>query len=167
MLDVMGRTVTVFAAWLFASLLTISTGRRLPISAPITGSDRRNILHRLGTAPGILYALLVVAKRSANASVVIFPSDHYVADDDRFMQHVDSAFDATLRHPETPIILGVRPLRSRTRLRLDRTGYANLEWRGASRLRISGFWEKTPLHIARELFRRACLLNTFIVVGTV
>src|SRR5579862_5170025 len=49
----------------------------------------------LGTAPAILYALLVIAKRSANASVAtIFPSDHYVSDDDRFMHYVDEAFDA-------------------------------------------------------------------------
>src|SRR6266851_982673 len=63
----------------------------------------------LGTAPAILYALLVIANRSANASVAIFPSDHYVGDDDRFMQYVDSAFDSTLWHPETPVVLGVAP----------------------------------------------------------
>jgi mannose-1-phosphate guanylyltransferase len=32
---------------------------------------------------------------------------------------------------------------------------------------ISGFGEKPLLHIARELSRRSCLLNTFIIVGTV
>jgi len=36
-LEVMGRTVTVFEARLFASLLTMSTGRRLFISVPIVG----------------------------------------------------------------------------------------------------------------------------------
>ena len=50
----------------------------------------------LGTAPAILYSLLVIAKRSANASVAIFPSDHYVSDDDRFMQYIDLAFSTGL-----------------------------------------------------------------------
>ena len=121
----------------------------------------------LGTAPAILYALLVIAKRSANASVAIFPSDHYVSDDDRFMHYVDEAFDATLRNPEKPIVLGVSP-------RGAELGYGWIEpgariSNGAAFpvFQISGFWEKPPLHIARELCRRSCLLNTFIIVGTV
>ena len=121
----------------------------------------------LGTAPAILYSLLVIAKRSAYASVAIFPSDHYVGDDDRFMQYVDSAFDSTLRHPETPVVLGIAPGRAEL-------GYGWIEpgqqiSNGAKHpvFQISGFWEKPALHIARELCRRSCLLNTFVIVGTV
>ena len=123
--------------------------------------------HSLGTAPGILYALLVIAKRSPNASVAIFPSDHYVGDNDRFMQHVDSAFDATLRHPETPIVLGVAPFEAELGYGWIEPGTLISNGAEPPVLRISGFWEKPPLHKARELFRRACLLNTFIIVGTV
>jgi mannose-1-phosphate guanylyltransferase len=123
--------------------------------------------HSLGTAPGILYALLVIAKRSPNASVAIFPSDHYVGDDDRFMQYVDSAFDATLRHPETPIVLGVAPFEAELGYGWIEPGALISNGAEPPVLRISGFWEKPPLHIARQLFGRACLLNTFIIVGTV
>jgi mannose-1-phosphate guanylyltransferase len=121
----------------------------------------------LGTAPGILYALLVIAKRSANASVAIFPSDHYVGDDDRFMHYVDSAFDATLRHPEKPIILGIAA--SKAELGYGWIEPGSLITNGAKLpvFQISGFWEKPPLHIARELCRRSCLLNSFIIVGKV
>jgi mannose-1-phosphate guanylyltransferase len=121
----------------------------------------------LGTAPGILYALLVIAKRSANASVAIFPSDHYVGDNDSFMQYVDSAFDATLRHPETPIILGIAPSRAELGYGWIEPGALISNGAEIPVFQISGFWEKPPLHIARELCRRSCLLNTFIIVGTV
>ncbi len=121
----------------------------------------------LGTAPGILYALLVIAKRSPNALVAIFPSDHYVGGDDRFMQYVDSAFDATLRHPETPIVLGVAPFEAELGYGWIEPGALISNGAEPPVLRISRFWEKPPLHIARELFCRACLLNTFIIVGTV
>lgn len=121
----------------------------------------------LGTAPGILYALLVIAKRSPNASVAIFPSDHYVGDDDRFMQYVDSAFDATRRYPETPIVLGVAPFEAELGYGWIEPGTLISNGAEPPVLRISGFWEKPPLHVARELFHRACLLNTFIIVGTV
>jgi mannose-1-phosphate guanylyltransferase len=123
--------------------------------------------HDLGTAPGILYALLVIAKRSANASVAFFPSDHYVGDDDSFMRHVDSAFDATLRYPDTPIVLGVAPFEAELGYGWIEPGTLISNGAEPPVLRISGFWEKPPLHIARELFHRACLLNTFIIVGTV
>ena len=120
-----------------------------------------------GTAPGILYALMVIATRSPNASVAIFPSDHYVGDSDRFMQYVDSAFDATLRHPETPILLGVAPFEAELGYGWIEPGTLISNGAEPPVLRISGFWEKPPLHIARELFHRACLLNTLIIVGTV
>ena len=120
-----------------------------------------------GTAPGILYALMVIAKRSPNASVAIFPSDHYVGDSDRFMQYVDSAFDATLRHPEMPIVLGVAPFEVELGYGWIEPGALISNGAEPPVLRISGFWEKPPLHIARQLFHRACLLNTFIIVGTV
>src|SRR5258708_4565507 len=120
-----------------------------------------------GTAPGILYALMVVAKRSPNASVAIFPSDHYVGDSDRFMEYVDSAFDATLRHPEMPIVLGVTPSGAELGYGWIEPGALISNGAEFPVFQISGFWEKPPLHIARQLCRRSCLLNTFIIVGTV
>jgi mannose-1-phosphate guanylyltransferase len=83
------------------------------------------------------------------------------------MQCVDSAFDSTLTHPETPVVLGI--VAGRTEL-----GYGWIEpgqqiSNGAKlpAFQISGFWEKPALHLARELYRRACLLSTFVIVGPV
>lgn len=121
----------------------------------------------LGTAPAILYALLVIAKRSANASVAIFPSDHYVSDDDCFMQYVDSAFDSTLRHPETPVVLGIVPARAELGYGWIEPGQQISNGAAPPVFRISRFWEKPALHITRELYRRSCLLNTFVIIGTV
>src|SRR5881394_1438549 len=62
-----------------------------------------------GTAPAILYALMRVAAKSPKAIVALFPSDHYFADDEEFMSHVDSAFDAIQLQPETVTLLGITP----------------------------------------------------------
>jgi mannose-1-phosphate guanylyltransferase len=121
----------------------------------------------LGTAPAILYALLVIAKRSANASVAIFPSDHYVSDDDRFMQYINLAFDWTLRSPEMPIVLGIVPSKAELGYGWIEPGRQISNRAEIPIFQISGFWEKPPLHIARQLFRRSCLLNTFVIIGTV
>lgn len=105
----------------------------------------------LGTVPAIVYSLLVIAKRSPDASIAIFPSDHYVGDEERFMDYVDSALNSITRRPETPVVLGIVPAD------VD-NGYGWIE-RGhliSSRdellpvYRISRFWEKPSLDIARE-----------------
>lgn len=51
-----------------------------------------------GTAPAILFALLRLAKVNPYAVVTVFPSNHYVDDDGRFMSYADVAMGtATLR----------------------------------------------------------------------
>jgi mannose-1-phosphate guanylyltransferase len=52
-----------------------------------------------GTAPGILYPLLKVIRAKPDGSVALFPSDHYVSDDEVFMQYVALAFGAVRLWP--------------------------------------------------------------------
>src|SRR4029079_2751711 len=47
-----------------------------------------------GTAPAILYALQRVVTKSPKAVVALFPSDHFFADDEEFMSHIDVAMDS-------------------------------------------------------------------------
>jgi mannose-1-phosphate guanylyltransferase len=62
-----------------------------------------------GTAPAILYALMRVAAKAPKAIVALFPSDHYFADDEAFMSHVDAAFDAVQARPTMITLLGITP----------------------------------------------------------
>src|SRR5262250_3422044 len=62
-----------------------------------------------GTAPAILYALMRIAAKSPKAIVALFPSDHYFADDEEFMAHVDAAFDAVRAQPAAVTLLGITP----------------------------------------------------------
>ncbi|HET6854443.1 MAG TPA: sugar phosphate nucleotidyltransferase, partial [Pyrinomonadaceae bacterium] len=54
-----------------------------------------------GTAPAILYPLMRLAAKSPEAIVALFPSDHYFADDEEFMSHIDAAFDIVELQPAT------------------------------------------------------------------
>src|SRR5436309_3122243 len=60
-----------------------------------------------GTAPAILYALMRVAAKAPKAIVALFPSDHYFADDEAFMSHVDAAFDAVQARRTMITLLGI------------------------------------------------------------
>ena len=47
-----------------------------------------------GTTPAILLSLLRLAKADLNSKVAFFPSDHYFADSEAFMAHIETAFSA-------------------------------------------------------------------------
>jgi len=120
-----------------------------------------------GTSPAILYSLLRIAKMAPTASVALFPSDHYVSDDEAFMAHVRVAFDGVLRRPELVILLGISPAYSETAygwIEPDRPIFGNGR---PAFFRVRRFWEKPKPVLARTLLAEGCLWNSFVMVGRV
>jgi len=62
-----------------------------------------------GTAAAVLYGLLRLRAVAREASVAVFPSDHYISDDEAFMAHVESAFELVDAGPDRLVLLGVMP----------------------------------------------------------
>ena len=120
-----------------------------------------------GTAPAILYALLRVATRSPQAIVALFPSDHYVADDEEFMSHIDTAFDAVQRQPETVTLLGITPATPEKEYGWIEPERSVLGIAVRSITRVKRFWEKPSATLASSLMERGCLWNSFVMVGCV
>ena len=120
-----------------------------------------------GTAPAILYALLRVAAKSPKAIVALFPSDHYFADDEEFMSHVDLALDTVELQPETVTLLGITPSGPETEygwIEPHRSIFGSLP---RSITRVSRFWEKPEANVALSLMDQGCLWNSFVMVGRV
>ncbi len=114
-----------------------------------------------GTAPGLLAGLRAVAAHEPLASVVILPSDHWVADDTRFMAHVDTAFALVERRPDLVVLLGVVP-------DAEETDYGFIETGEPVRPgfdRVRAFREKPPDSLARRLRATGALWNTFVMVA--
>jgi mannose-1-phosphate guanylyltransferase len=61
------------------------------------------------TGPGILLPLMHVYKKYPGATVAVFPSDHFIVEEDLFMDHVEIAFRAVERNPSSLILLGTQP----------------------------------------------------------
>ena len=120
-----------------------------------------------GTAPAILYALLQVAARSPKAVVALFPSDHYFADDEEFMAHVDVATDAVQFQPEAVMLLGITPTSPETEYGWIEPHSSILAGVQRSMTRVKRFWEKPSLDVATSLMERGCLWNSFVMVGRV
>lgn len=120
-----------------------------------------------GTAPAILYALMRVAAKSSKAIVALFPSDHYFADDEDFMSHVDAAFDAVQAQPNTVTLLGITPSAPETEYGWIEPRPSILGSLPRSITRVSRFWEKPNANVAHTLMERGCLWNSFVMVGRV
>jgi len=120
-----------------------------------------------GTAPAILYALLRVAAKSPKAVVALFPSDHFFADDEEFMSHIDVALDAVEIQPATVMLLGITPTAPETEYGWIEPQPSILASAQKSITRVRKFWEKPSLNLATSLIERGCLWNSFVMVGCV
>lgn len=120
-----------------------------------------------GTAPAILYAVMRLAAKSPKAIVAMFPSDHYFADDEQFMSHIDTAFDVTQLKPETITLLGITPTAPETEYGWIEPQRSILGRAKRSITRVSRFWEKPNAKLAASLMERGCLWNSFVMVGRV
>ena len=118
-----------------------------------------------GTAPAIVYALMRVAAKSPKAIVALFPSDHYFADDEAFMSHVDTAFDTVKAAPSTVTLLGITPSGPETEYGWIEPQKSILGSMPGSITRVNRFWEKPNANLAHTLMERGCLWNSFVMVG--
>lgn len=117
------------------------------------------------TGPGIVFALSQIARNHSDATVALFPTDHFVDDDRGFMDHVHRATDLVLQFPQKIALLGVTP-------RNPETGYGYImpgpsldstltPWKA---FHVKAFNEKPNPIMAREFISHGGLWNTFVVV---
>lgn len=112
------------------------------------------------TGPGLLLPLAHLRKRHPDAVVAVFPSDHCVAEEPRFMAHVERALRAVEEAGSRMVLLGVEPLEPEPEY-----GYIvpTDEDAGGGLRRVSRFVEKPPIEAARELAASGGLWNTLVM----
>jgi mannose-1-phosphate guanylyltransferase len=120
-----------------------------------------------GTAPAILYGLLRVAEAGPLGAVALFPSDHYVSDDARFMAHVEAAFAAVEARPDLIVLLGMEADGPEVQYGWIEAGDRLLDRPAYPVYRVRRFWEKPTLALAETLFERGCLWSSFVLVAGV
>lgn len=111
------------------------------------------------TAPGILLPLAHVSHRDRDATVAVFPSDHFVLDERGFAAHVGKALAETSRFPSSTILLGMKP----DRLEEGYGWITAQEAPGDETSRaVRGFCEKPTVTEAERLMRAGALWNSFV-----
>jgi mannose-1-phosphate guanylyltransferase len=118
------------------------------------------------TGPGILLPLMHVHKRDPAAVVTVFPSDHFILEEDVFMQHVERAFRIAESDGTRMVLLGTEPNEPDPEY-----GYIIPGGRiddpdlGAGRT-VEMFVEKPSADAAKMIIRKGALWNTLVFVVT-
>ncbi|MGH9818744.1 MAG: sugar phosphate nucleotidyltransferase, partial [Pyrinomonadaceae bacterium] len=116
------------------------------------------------TGPGILLPLMFVYKQCPEAIVAVFPSDHFILEEDRFMLHVGLAAEAVTHDPARIVLLAIEPAEPEIEY-----GYIVPQADDSALGRfgtkmISSFIEKPGAERAFELTRAGALWNTMTMV---
>ena len=116
------------------------------------------------TGAGLLLPLMHLCKRYADSTVVIFPSDHFIVEEDLFMSHVERACHLVERDPSSLVLLGVEPNEPEPEYGYILPGgeVDNLAPFGVRK--VLRFVEKPETRIARELIMGGGLWNTMVMV---
>jgi len=117
-----------------------------------------------GTAAGILFPVQWISMRDPDATVAVFPSDHFILEEGLLMGCVAEAAAAVAGDPGRIVLLGATPSEADA-------GYGWIEPGGplgdmrAAVYRVRRFWEKPSPERAERCFREGCLWNTLIFVA--
>lgn len=111
-----------------------------------------------GTAPGILLPFLEIVRRDPRATILVLPSDHFVADEAVLARAALQAIELAEREPDRIALLGIVPEHADPDLGWVVPGAA----RGAGALAVHHFAEKPEPALAEELFSRGALWNSFL-----
>jgi mannose-1-phosphate guanylyltransferase len=145
-------------------LIVVSSHHREDVEKQLAHWPRQNVIYQPAnrdTAPGILLPLAHITNRDPSATVVVFPSDHFILDEERFLGAVKKALAELKKNSGKMILLGMSPQEG------EETEYGYIV--GASQKppyegvrAVAGFVEKPPLAQARELIHRGALWNTMV-----
>lgn len=138
------------------------------IASEFAGSPAPHVLVQpedRGTAAGILFPIHWVHWQDREATVAIFPSDHFILEDAPFMGHVLQVAALVSQPPERIILLGARPTEPEAEYGWIEPG-ETMEWVEASPIRrVRRFWEKPSAERARAFMEAGYLWNTFVLVA--
>jgi mannose-1-phosphate guanylyltransferase len=120
------------------------------------------------TGPGVLLPLLWIAHQQPEASVVVFPADHFIWEESRFLGHVAEAVITSRCRPDRIVLLGIAPDRAETSYGWIAPGApcaAGLP--GRELFTVAEFCEKPARSRARQLYAAGGLWHSFVMAGTV
>jgi len=116
------------------------------------------------TAPGILLPLLRICRRYPDPVVAVFPSDHFVLQEELFMAHVDLACRVVEHYPSYLVLLGMEPDGPEPEYGYILPGDRLSRFGPLAVRQVARFVEKPDPGAARDLILDGGLWNTMVMV---
>ena len=116
------------------------------------------------TFAGVLLPLMHICKRYPGATVVVFPSDHYIVEEDLFVSYVDLALLAAEQDPSRVVLLGIEPDRPEPEYGYILPDGELVNSTPLYMREIQVFVEKPDATLAKGLIAQGGLWNTMVMV---
>jgi mannose-1-phosphate guanylyltransferase len=120
-----------------------------------------------GTAAGVLYPAHWIAWRDPDATIAVFPSDHFILGEATFMAHVTEVGRWIDGHPDRVVLLGAPATSPEVEYGWIEPGDTLGEVTTGPVRAIRRFWEKPPEVRAHACLSAGHLWNTSVLVGKV
>jgi len=139
-------------------------------------ADARAQLHRFSprqvvvqpvnkeTGPGLLLPLMHLYRRYPESVVAVFPSDHFIEDDELFMDHVRLGFHLVEQNPSLILLLGVEPHGPEPDYGYILPGGLIERGYPSNPRAIAKFVEKPNARLADDLAAQGALWNTMVMI---
>jgi len=115
------------------------------------------------TAAGVLLALTYVRKAEPDATIVLFPCDHFVLPEDRFLRCVHTALGAVERLPDRVVLVGAPADRAELDYGWIVPGQSLGSVHDQGVRAVERFVEKPDADAASALHRSGALWNTLVI----
>jgi mannose-1-phosphate guanylyltransferase len=114
------------------------------------------------TAVSILLPVVQIFEQDPSACITVFPSDHFVMEEKRFMNFVERSVDFVNRCPETIVLLGIPSKSADTNYGWIEPSSSFLRYQGNRFYSVERFVEKPPEKLADTLQSTNCLWNSMV-----
>jgi mannose-1-phosphate guanylyltransferase len=114
------------------------------------------------TAVGILLPLIQIIAKDPSACVTVFPSDHFILEEERFVNFVEFALDYVHRSPATVVLVGIPSTDADTSYGWIEPTSSFVRYQGNRFYAVERFIEKPPAELASALHSKKCLWNSMV-----
>ncbi|MGD1044347.1 MAG: sugar phosphate nucleotidyltransferase [Bacteroidota bacterium] len=117
------------------------------------------------SAASVYLALSHIYFRDPDAVVAIFPSDHFIGEEERFLFYVERAISFIGEHPDHVVLLGIKPTDANPEYGWIEPNKNFLLHEGNRFYKVISFREKPNLEEAQKLFDKGCLWNSLVLAA--
>jgi mannose-1-phosphate guanylyltransferase len=117
------------------------------------------------SAASIYLALSHIYFRDPDAVIAVFPSDHFIGEEERFLQYVERAISFSTKYPDHVVLLGVKPTDANPDYGWIEPSKNFLQNEGNRFHKVVSFHEKPSNEHAQKLFDKGCLWNSLVLAA--